>query len=86
MKLVKYNNNYLDTTGLVIRAVVHSAEIRDADGAKLVFEAIKEISHRLKKIWADMGYRGEKLRQWILANTDWELEIVQKPRPMGLVS
>ena len=63
--------------------MVHSAEIRDADGAELVFEAVKEISHRLKKIWADMGYRGEKLRQWILANTDWELEIVQKPQRWG---
>ena len=73
----------MDTTGLVIRAVVHSADIRDADGAELVFEAVKEISSRLQKIWADMGYRGEKLRQWILANTDWELEIVQKPRRWG---
>jgi len=63
--------------------VVHSAEIRDADGAELIFAAVKEVSHRLKKIWADMGYRGERLRQWILANTDWELEIVQKPRRWG---
>jgi transposase len=30
-----------------------------------------------------MGYRGEKLRQWIAANTDWELEIVNKPRRWG---
>lgn len=66
-----------------MRAVVHSAEIRDADGAELIFSAVKKVSGRLKKIWADMGYRGEKLRQWILANTDWELEIVQKPRRWG---
>ncbi|MDQ3061925.1 MAG: hypothetical protein M3R14_03535 [Acidobacteriota bacterium] len=46
----------------------------------MVFEAVKEISRRLKKIWAEMGYRSEKLQQWILANTNWELEIVQKPR------
>ena len=73
----------MDTTGLMIRAVIHAADIRDADGAELVFAAVKEISQRLKKIWADMGYRGEKLRQWILANTDWELEIVQTPRRWG---
>lgn len=30
-----------------------------------------------------MAYRGEKLRQWIVANTDWDLEIVQKPRRGG---
>jgi len=68
---------------LLIRAVVHSAEVRDADGAELIFAKVKEISHRLKKVWADMGYRGERLRQWILANTDWELEIVKKPSRWG---
>jgi len=73
----------VDTTGLLIRAVVHSAEIRDADGAEMVFGKVKEISHRLKKIRADMAYRGERLRQWILENTDWELEIVQRPRRWG---
>jgi len=63
--------------------VVHAADIRDADGAELVFFAVEKVSDRLKKIWADMGYRGEKLRQWILTNTNWELEIVQKPRRWG---
>ena len=32
----------VDTTGLMIRAVVHSAEIRDADGAELIFAKVKE--------------------------------------------
>lgn len=63
--------------------MVHSGDIRDADGAELVFEAVKEISRRLKKIWADMGYRGEGLRQWVVINTDWELEIVKKPSSWG---
>ena len=67
----------------MIRAVVHWAAIRDADGAELTFAAVKEISDRLKKIWADLGYRGERLRQWISANSDWELEIVKKPSRWG---
>lgn len=73
----------MDTTGLLIRVVVHSADIRDADGAELIFAKVKEISRRLKKMWADMGYRGERLRQWMVANTNWELEIVQRPRRWG---
>ena len=73
----------VDTTGLVIRAVIHSADIRDADGAELVFAKVKTISQRLKKIWADMGYRGEHLRQWVSENTDWELEIVKRPSRWG---
>lgn len=63
--------------------MVHSADIRDPDGAELVFSKIKEVSQRLKKVWADMAYRGERLREWILVNTDWELEIVKKPRRWG---
>jgi putative transposase len=66
-----------------MRAVVHAADIRDADAAELIFETVRTISHRLKKIWADMGYRGEKPQQWISTNTDWELEIVNKPRRWG---
>lgn len=73
----------VDTTGLVIRAVVHSADMRDADAAALVFVRVAEISERLKKIRADMGYRGERLRQWVSENTDWELEIVKKPSRWG---
>ena len=40
----------VDTTELLILAVDHSAAIRDADGAELVFAKVKEISERLKKI------------------------------------
>lgn len=40
---------------------MHSAEIRDADGAELIFAKVKEVSEKLKKIWADMAYRGEKI-------------------------
>ncbi len=81
-----YCNSVVDTTGLLIRAVVHSAEVRDADGAELIFEAVKEISHRLKKIWADMGYRGERLRQWILARHRLGVGNSEKAKPLGLVS
>ncbi len=63
--------------------MVHSADLRDADGAELIFAAVKKVSRRLKKMWADMGYRGEGLREWIQANTDWELEIVKKPSRWG---
>ena len=49
----------------------------------MVFAAVEENCLRLQKMWADMGYRGENLRQWIIANTDWELEIVQRPRRWG---
>lgn len=76
----------VDTTGLLIKVVVHSAEITDSDGAILVFNKICQIYQRLKLIWADMGYRGMRLKQWIEKFGKWKLEIVKRPQRWGQVS
>ena len=66
-----------------MKVVVHSAEITDSDGAIPVFTTIDRLSQRLKLIWADMGYRGERLKQWIEKFGKWKLEIVKRPRKWG---
>jgi putative transposase len=71
----------VDTTGLVIRAVVHSAGVADPDGAFCVLT--RDVSERLKHIWADMSYRGEALKQWINEECRWGLEIVKRPSKWG---
>src|SRR4029079_7151060 len=48
----------VDTLGLLLMVVVHSAGIQDRDGAKLVLEKIKGRFPRLKKILADGIYNG----------------------------
>jgi putative transposase len=63
--------------------VVHSADITDRDGAFLVLGTVYEICQRLKLIWADMGYRGERLKIWIEQVCQWKLEIVKRPRRWG---
>ena len=35
---------------------------------------------RLKKIWADGAYTGEKLASWLEEQGGWELEIVERDR------
>ena len=45
----------VDTLGLVLCVVVHSAQVQDRDGARLVFERILAHFPRLKLIWADGG-------------------------------
>lgn len=67
----------------MIRVVVHSADLRDADGAILVLSAGKAISNRLELVWADMGYRGPKLKQWIEQECKWQLDIVKRPSKWG---
>ena len=67
----------VDTLGLLLAVVVHPANIQDRDGAKTVFERIKDSFPRLKLIWADGGYRG-KLVEWVSGLRDWVLEIVKR--------
>lgn len=66
-----------------MKVVVHSAEITDSDGAILVFTTVERLFQRLKLIWADMGYRGERLKQWLEKFGKWKLEIVKRPRRWG---
>src|SRR5450756_2742019 len=54
----------VDTIGLLLIVVVHTANIQDRDGAKLVLEQVKGTFPRLQLIWADAGYSG-KLIDWV---------------------
>jgi putative transposase len=57
--------------------VVHPASLQDRDGAKLVFEKIKDNCSRLKLIWADGAYAGQ-LVEWVKNVCGWLLEIVKR--------
>ena len=46
----------VDSEGLPMRVVVHSAEIQDRDGAGLVLDKIRRRFPWLELIWADGGY------------------------------
>jgi putative transposase len=70
----------VDTIGLILLVVVHSAGIQDRDGAKLLLAPLAHCFTRLRKIWADSGYRG-KLIQWVRAlrsHQRIDLEIVRR--------
>ena len=56
----------VDTLGLLIAVVIHSADIQDRDGAKLVFKEAGSQS-RLQLVWADGGYAGQ-LIDWTKKN------------------
>jgi putative transposase len=72
----------VDTLGMVLAAVVHSAGIQDRDGAKPVLEKLVGRFPRLKKILADGIYNGDiaewakKLGGWI-----WELVVRDPDEP-----
>jgi len=69
----------VDTAGHLLKVVVHTANIQDRDGAKLVIMALLPITRlRLLKIWADGGYRGA-LIDWLWQSAHITLEIVSAP-------
>jgi putative transposase len=73
----------VDTLGLVLEVRVHAADVQDRDGAKIVLKPLVRKHWRLKKIWADQGYRGQ-LIEWVKklrqgrGHRRIELEIVAK--------
>jgi putative transposase len=71
----------VDTIGLLLIVVVHTANIQDRDGAKLVLEQVKGTFSRLELIWADAGYSG-KLVDWVNSACGWILEIVKRSDDM----
>ena len=67
----------VDTLGLVLMVVVHSAKIQDRDGARLLLAKAKGLFPRLQRIWADGGYAG-KLIGWLQETCGWVLEIIKR--------
>jgi len=67
----------VDTLGLLLMAVVLTADIQDREGAKILFGRMQDRMPRLHLIWADGGYRG-KLIEWVRKNCLRILEIVKR--------
>jgi len=66
----------VDSLRHLLKVVVHTADIQDRDGAKLLLLALLPIIRlRLLKIWADGGYRGA-LIDWCQQTLKTALEIV----------
>jgi putative transposase len=81
-KTVKGRKRHLlvDTLGLPLSIYVTSADVQDRVGAQCLLAGLKPFVPRLKKIWADGAYTGEKLAGWLKEQGGWELEIVERDR------
>jgi putative transposase len=65
-----------------LAVVVHTADVQDYDGLKLVFEAIRGRFSRLKLVWADGMY--ERMTGWVArfrAARPIRLEVVKRDGP-----
>ena len=69
----------VDTEGLPLRVVVHSAAIQDRDGAALVFDRIRQRFNWLELVWADGGYNARQVEHAVAAQPPLRVEIVKRP-------
>lgn len=67
----------VDTLGLMLTVLVHSADIQDCNAAAAVLWRLKGRFPRLRLIWADAGYT-EKVVAWARRMCHWTMEIVRR--------
>jgi putative transposase len=82
-KKVKGRKRHLlvDTEGLVLKAMVHAANVMDQEGIKPLLKEIKDLFPRLSHVWLDAGYRGkDKGRGWVEKVLGWTVDLVERPR------
>jgi len=69
----------VDTLGLLLAVYVTPADVHDQRGARCLLAGLAPVLPRLKKLWADVVYRGQELAAWCQAEGGWDLEVVERP-------
>jgi putative transposase len=70
----------VDTMGLLLVVLVHTADIQERAGAKLLLHrAVTKGFARLHLIRADGGYSGVDFTEWVWNLTNWLFDVVVRP-------
>jgi putative transposase len=72
----------VDTLGLLLMVVVHSAGIQDRVGVKSLLIKMAGKYRRLESIFADGGYTGT-LIAWCFAMFHWNIKIIKRNETKG---
>src|SRR5271155_5222338 len=73
----------VDTEGLPMRVIVHSAAIQDRDGAGLALDKIRRRFPWLELIWADGGYNARQVAAAVANLPVLRMEIVKRSDDMN---
>lgn len=69
----------VDTLGMILMVVVHSASYQDYDGALFVMMRLKQCFERLRVVFADSAYGRNGLPGWVQEKCGWVLQTVLRP-------
>lgn len=69
----------VDVMGLVLVVLVHKASLSERAGAKMLLQrALFKGFDRLCLIWADGGYDGQPMIQWVAQVCGWVFEVIKR--------
>jgi len=74
----------VDTMGLLLKVVVHPANLQDRQSVPLLLEPVKGQFARLEKVWVDQGYTGIG-KSWIEQHMQWTVEVVERSPRRGWI-
>ena len=72
-----------DTQGFPLAVLVHAANIQDNHGAVPLLASLRATFPKLRHIFADRVYRGDKLRNAVAEFGRWTIEIVTRSERVG---
>ena len=72
----------VDTQGLPLRIVIHSAGVQDRDGAAFVLDKIRNSFPWLELLWADSGYNAHQVNAAVAKVPSLRIEIVKRSDDM----
>jgi putative transposase len=68
----------VDTLGMVLRVVVHSADLSDLVGGTWVASLVEGVSPRLTKLFGDRHYGGQ-FAEAMQREYGWDVEVIRRP-------
>jgi transposase len=71
----------VDSMGLLLAVVVTAANIADRQGLSPLLRRLQFRRcwfHRLRLIWGDRAYWGDRLFEWVLEQFDCMLEVLER--------
>ena len=70
---------------MLIAVLVHAASVPEREGAQRLIVRIesrlclRSLVAGLELVWADGGYSGEKMLNWVKATVGWIWEVIKRP-------
>lgn len=68
----------MDTNGLLLKIVVHAAELSESEGGCLLLQGLMNLFPRLRHLWTDQGYKPVFVT-WVEQQLGWTVEVVKPP-------